>query len=318
VLRFVTTRVLRATFAIWIAVTITFFLLRLLPADPTLLVVEGDMTPEMQAALREQYGLDKPLLQQYALYLGELLRGNLGVSFRQLVPVSDILLARLPWTLLLAGSAFILTILIGIPLGVYAAVGRGKLVDKLVQVFGITANALFVPAVAIMLLVVFGANLGWFPIGQAIDPDTRGLAAYLSLLHHLALPLFSLVLVQLGPYALTLRTNVIEVLGEDYIKSARSRGLTPRRTIWRHALRNAMLPALTLMGLQLGTLVGGAVLTETVFAYPGVGRLIYESVRQLDYPMLQGAFVLLAITVVVANLITDMISMILNPRIRTS
>ncbi len=316
-LQYVLKKVLRAGITVWIAVTVTFLLLRLLPADPTLLVVEGDMTPEMQQALREQYGLDQPLHIQYLLYLGELLTGNLGVSFRQLVPVADILLARLPWTLLLAGSAFLLTVVVGIPLGVYAAVGRGKFVDKLVQFLGITSNALFVPSVAILLLVVFASTLQWFPIGGAIDPDTRGVAAYASLFQHLALPLFSLVLVQVGPYALTLRTNMLEVLGEDYIKSARSRGLTPRRTVWRHALRNAILPAITLMGLQLGTLVGGAVLTETIFAYPGVGRLIYESVQQLDYPMLQGAFVLLAITVVMANLLTDLVAMFLNPRIRT-
>ncbi|SDD33769.1 ABC transporter permease [Auraticoccus monumenti] len=314
---YVLKKVLRALVTVWIAVTITFFLLRLLPADPTLLVVEGDMTPEMQQALREQYGLDKPLGVQYLLYLGQLVTGNLGVSFRQLAPVGDILLTRLPWTLLLAGSAFVLTVLVGIPLGVYAAVGRGKLVDRLVQLLGITSNALFVPSIAILALVVFGSMLQLFPIGGAIDPDTRGLAAYLSLAHHLALPLLSLVVVQVGPYALTLRTNMLEVLGEDYIKSARSRGLTPRRTVWRHALRNAILPALTLMGLQLGTLIGGAVLTETIFAYPGVGRLIYESVQQLDYPMLQGAFVLLALTVVLANLATDLIAMLLNPRIRT-
>ncbi len=314
---YVSKKVLRAVLTIWIAVTITFFLLRLLPADPTLLVVEGDMTPEMQAALRERYGLDKPLHVQYGLYLSQLLTGNLGISFRQLAPVTDILLSRLPWTLLLAGSAFVITVLVGIPLGVYAAVHRGKAIDKVVQFLGTTSNAIFVPSLAILLLVVFAANLGLFPIGGAIDSSTRGLAAYGSLFHHLALPLISLMLVQIGPYALTLRTNMLEVLGEDYIKSARSRGLPPRRIVWRHALRNAILPALTLMGLQLGTLVGGAVLTETIFAYPGVGRLIFESVQQLDYPVLQGAFVMLAITVVAANLITDMVAMVLNPRIRT-
>jgi ABC-type dipeptide/oligopeptide/nickel transport system permease component len=314
---YISKKTVRAVLTVWIAVSITFFLLRLLPADPTLLVVEGDMTEEMQQRLREQYGLDKPLLVQYVLYLGQLLTGNLGVSFRQLTPVADVLMERLPWTLLLAGSAFVITILIGIPLGVYAAVGRGKFIDKLVQFLGVTSNALFVPSIAILLLVVGASVLNLFPIGGAIDPDTRGLAAYLSLFHHLALPLLSLVLVQIGPYALTLRTNMLEVLGEDYIKSARSRGLTPRRTVWRHALRNALLPALTLMGLQLGALIGGAVLTETIFAYPGVGRLIYEAVQQLDYPMLQGAFVLLAVTVVLANLLTDMVALILNPRIRS-
>ncbi|MER5623580.1 ABC transporter permease [Streptosporangium sp. NPDC002544] len=313
---FIARRAMRAILTIWIAVTVTFFLLRLLPGDPTLLVVEGDMTPEMQQALREQYGLDKPMLTQYWLYLTELLQGNLGTSFRQLQPVTDIIVSRLPWTALLAGSAFVLTIVLGIPLGVYAAAHRGKRVDRIVQMFGITGHALFVPSIGILLLVVAGSWLGWFPIGGAIDPDTRGVDAYVSLFHHLALPLLSLVVVQLGPYALTLRTNMLEVLGEDYIKSARGRGLSPQRTLWRHALRNAFLPALTLMGLQLGTLVGGAVLTETVFAYPGVGRLIYEAVGQLDYPLLQGAFIMLAITVVVANLITDVVSMLLNPRIR--
>ncbi|GAA3775435.1 ABC transporter permease [Plantactinospora mayteni] len=314
--RFVLNRVLKAVLTVWIAITATFFLLRLLPGDPTTLMVEGDMTPEMRAALLETYGLDRPLLEQYVSYLRELLHGNFGISFRQIQPVADILLDRLPWTLLLAGVAFLLTIAVGIPIGVSAAAHRGRWPDRLLQGFGIAGHALFVPSVAMLLLVWLGARLGWFPIGGAIDPDTRGLAAYLSLAHHLVLPVASLVLVQLGPYALTLRTNLIEVLGEDYIRAARARGLSARRRLWKHGLRNAILPALTLMGLQLGTLVGGAVLTETVFAYPGVGRLIYEAVGQRDYPVLQGAFIMLAITVVVANALTDLLYAVLNPRIR--
>ncbi|MEO3924837.1 ABC transporter permease [Plantactinospora sp. CA-294935] len=314
--RFVLNRALKAVLTVWIAITATFFLLRLLPGDPTTLMVEGDMTPEMRAALLETYGLDRPLLEQYVSYLRELLHGNFGISFRQIQPVTDILLDRLPWTLLLAGVAFLLTIAIGIPIGVSAAAHRGRWPDKLLQGFGIAGHALFVPSVAMLLLVWLGARLGWFPIGGAIDPDTRGVAAYLSLAHHLVLPVASLVLVQLGPYALTLRTNLIDVLGEDYIRAARARGLSSRRRLWKHGLRNAILPALTLMGLQLGTLVGGAVLTETVFAYPGVGRLIYEAVGQRDYPVLQGAFIMLAITVVVANALTDLLYAVLNPRIR--
>ncbi|AVT29326.1 ABC transporter permease [Plantactinospora sp. BC1] len=314
--RFMLNRALKAVLTVWIAITATFFLLRLLPGDPTTLMVEGDMTPEMRAALLETYGLDRPLLEQYVSYLRELLHGNFGISFRQIQPVTDILLDRLPWTLLLAGVAFLLTIAVGIPIGVSAAAHRGRWPDKLLQGFGIAGHALFVPSVAMLLLVWLGARLGWFPIGGAIDPDTRGLAAYLSLAHHLVLPVASLVLVQLGPYALTLRTNLIDVLGEDYIRAARARGLSGRRRLWKHGLRNAILPALTLMGLQLGTLVGGAVLTETVFAYPGVGRLIFEAVGQRDYPVLQGAFIMLAITVVVANALTDLLYAVLNPRIR--
>ncbi|MFI6824013.1 ABC transporter permease [Micromonospora sp. NPDC050187] len=314
--RFVLSRALKAVLTVWIAITSTFFLLRLLPGDPTTLMVEGDMTPEMQAALLKTYGLDRPLWEQYVSYLREMLQGNLGISFRQIQPVTDIIVDRLPWTLLLAGSAFVITIAVGIPIGVWAAVHRGRWLDRMLQALGIGGHALFVPSVAMLLLVFLGAQLGWFPIGGAIDPDTRGTAAYLSLLHHLVLPVLSLVLVQLGPYALTLRTNMIEVLGEDYIRAAQARGLSATRRVWKHGLRNAILPALTLMGLQLGTLVGGAVLTETVFAYPGVGRLIYEAVGQQDYPVLQGAFIMLAVTVVFANALTDMLYAVLNPRIR--
>ncbi|WP_434740835.1 ABC transporter permease [Micromonospora sp. SH-82] len=314
--RFVLSRAVKAVLTVWIAITATFFLLRLLPGDPTTLMVEGDMTPEMQEALLRTYGLDRPLWEQYVSYLRELTQGNFGISFRQIQPVTDILVDRLPWTLMLAGTAFLVTIAIGIPIGVYAAVHRGRWPDKVLQAAGIGGHALFVPSVAMLLLVYLGAQLGWFPIGGAIDPDTRGFAAYLSLAHHLVLPVASLVLVQLGPYALTLRTNMIEVLGEDYIRAARARGLSTRRRVWKHGLRNAILPALTLMGLQLGTLVGGAVLTETVFAYPGVGRLIFEAVGQRDYPVLQGAFIMLAVTVVVANTLTDLLYAVLNPRIR--
>ncbi|GGL94776.1 MULTISPECIES: ABC transporter permease [Micromonospora] len=314
--RFVLSRAVKAVLTVWIAITATFFLLRLLPGDPTTLMVEGDMTPEMQEALLRTYGLDRPLWEQYVSYLRELTQGNFGISFRQIQPVTDILVERLPWTLLLAGTAFLVTIAVGIPIGVYAAVHRGRWPDKILQAAGIGGHALFVPSVAMLLLVYLGAQAGWFPIGGAIDPDTRGLGAYLSLAHHLVLPVASLVLVQLGPYALTLRTNMIEVLGEDYIRAARARGLSTRRRVWKHGLRNAILPALTLMGLQLGTLVGGAVLTETVFAYPGVGRLIFEAVGQRDYPVLQGAFIMLAVTVVVANTLTDLLYAVLNPRIR--
>ncbi|TDB84569.1 ABC transporter permease, partial [Micromonospora fluostatini] len=238
--RFVLSRAVKAVLTVWIAITATFFLLRLLPGDPTTLMVEGDMTPEMQAALLKTYGLDRPLWEQYVSYLRELTQGNFGISFRQIQPVTDILVDRLPWTLLLAGTAFLVTIAIGIPIGVYAAVHRGRWPDKILQAAGIGGHALFVPSVAMLLLVYLGARLGWFPIGGAIDPDTRGLAAYASLAHHLVLPVASLVLVQLGPYALTLRTNMIEVLGEDYIRAARARGLSTRRRVWKHGLRNAI------------------------------------------------------------------------------
>lgn len=306
----------RAVLTIFFAVTVTFLLLRLLPGDPAQAVATPSMTAGMRADLLVQYGLDQPLLVQYGKYLWQLLQGNLGVSFAQNVPVTTVLLERLPWTLLLTGAALIVTVLLGIPLGVLAASRRGGWFDRAVQVLGVVGQSMFVPSVGILLLFVFGLKLGWFSIGGAYTDGLYGGAWYLSVLSHLVLPCLSLTLIQLGPYLLMMRSSMIDALGEDYVTLARANGLSPRKVVWRHALRNALLPTITLIGLQLGFLVGGAVLTETVFAYPGIGRGIYEAVTQLDYPVLQGAFVLLAAAVVVANMLTDFAYGLLDPRVR--
>lgn len=307
----------RALLAVWIAVTICFFLLRMLPGGPTTLMLDGVSDPVLEAELLSDYGLDQPLLTQYGLFLLQLIQGNLGASFSSQSPVTEVLLDRMPWTLLLAGSAFLLTMLIGIPLGVYAAVKRDGPPDQVLRFFGITGQAMFVPSVAVLLLSVFALNLGWFPIGGAVDSFADSSAYYSSVLQHLALPLLSLVFISIGPYALTVRTNMLQVLGADYVRSARARGLSSRAVIWNHGLRNALIPAVTLMGLQLGGLLGGAVLTETVFAYPGVGSVIYEAVGRQDFPVLQGAFIMLAVTVVFANLLTDLVCLVLDPKLRT-
>jgi peptide/nickel transport system permease protein len=272
----------------------------------------------MRAALLTQYGLDGPLWQQYLLYMVNLLQGDLGVSFTQSIPVTTVLFERLPWTLLLTAVALLLTVAIGIPLGVLAASKRGGAIDKAVQVFGVTGQSIFVPSIGVLLLFVFGLRLGWLPIGGAYDVGTYGLEWYASVAAHLVLPAVSLMLVQVGSYALTMRSTLIDALDEDYVLLAKANGVQPRRILWRHALRNALLPTTTLIGLQLGFLVGGAVLTETVFAYPGIGRGIYEAVTQLDFPVLQGAFLLLALTVVVANTLTDVVYGFLDPRVKTS
>ncbi|MFS0714244.1 ABC transporter permease [Microbacterium sp. 2P01SA-2] len=308
----------RGLFTILFAVTVTFLLLRLLPGDPALAIASPNMTDETRAALLTQYGLDQPLIVQYVLYLGQMLQGNLGTSFTQSIPVVDVLMQRLPWTLLLTMSALFLTIAVGIPLGVLAASHRNRFLDRLVQVFGVTGQSLFVPSVGIVLLFFFGLVLRVFPIGGAYDDGVYGVEWYGSVLSHLVLPVVSLTLIQLGSYVLTMRATLIDALGEDYITLARAKGVPPRSILWRHAVRNALLPATTLIGLQLGFLVGGAVLTETVFAYPGIGRGIYEAVTQLDFPVLQGAFLLLAATVVVANLLTDTAYGFLDPRVKTA
>ncbi|MEV4626922.1 ABC transporter permease [Micromonospora sp. NPDC049523] len=318
VVRFAVRRLGRGVLTLWFAATVTFLLLRLLPGDPALAVASPNMTPEARQILLHQYGLDQPLLAQYGKYLWQLLHGNLGISFTQQISVTDVLLERLPWTLLLTISSLVVTVAVGIPLGVLAATRPRGLLDRLVQVGGVTGQSLFVPSVGIFLLFVFGLQLHWLPIGGAYSPGIYGAAWYGDVALHLVLPCFSLVLVQLGSYVLTLRSTLIESLGEDYCVLARAKGLPNRKVVWKHGLRNALLPTTTLVGLQLGFLVGGAVLTETVFAYPGIGRGIYEAVTQLDFPVLQGAFVLLAATVVVANVLTDLAYGLLDPRVRTA
>jgi peptide/nickel transport system permease protein len=303
---------------VWFAVTVTFLLLRLLPGDPALAVASPNMTPAIRAQLLHDYGLDRPLIVQYGKYLWELLHGNLGISFAQNEAVTTVLGGQLPWTLLLMGSSLVVTLVLGVPLGVAAARRPGGIVDRGAQVFSVAAGSLFVPSAGILLLFVFGLKLHWLPIGGAYEEGTYGLSWYLSVIRHLILPAMSLVLVQIGSYVLTLRSTLLIALNDEYADLARAKGATERSVVWRHALRNALLPITTLIGLQLGFLVGGAVLTETIYAYPGVARGIYTAVTQEDYPLLQGAFVVLAISVVVANLLTDLAYGLLDPRVRVA
>ncbi len=315
---FVLKRVGRGLLTIWFAVTVSFLLLRLLPGDPALAVANPNMTRETRAALLTQYGLEESLPVQYVKYLWQLLQGNLGISFHQNTEVTTVLVERLPWTLLLAGSSLLVTVAVGIPLGVLAASRRGGLWDRLVQVVAVTGQSLFVPSLGILLLYVLGLQLNWFPIGGAYTDGTYGGEWYLSVISHLVLPCLSLVFAQLGAYVLTMRSSLIDALGEDYVVLANANGLPARRVLWKHALRNALLPTTTLVGLQLGFVVGGAVLIETVYAYPGIGRGIYEAVTQLDFPVLQGAFLLLAVTVVAVNMVTDIAYGFLDPRVKAA
>ena len=317
---FVLRRVGRGVLTVWFAVTVTFLLLRLLPGDPALAVASTNMTEETRAALLTQYGLDQPLPTQYVLYLGQLLQGNLGTSFTQSVPVLDVLADRIPWTLLLTATALFLTVALGIPLGVMAAAHTGGVRrpprpgDRGHRAVPLRPERRHPPAVRVRPAARLAADRWGVQPGRLRRRLVRLRPQHLILL----LPALSLTLIQLGSYVLTMRATVVEALDEDYVVLARANGLSRERILWKHALRNALLPATTLIGLQLGFLVGGAVLTETVFAYPGVGRGIYEAVTQLDFPVLQGAFLLLAATVVVANMVTDIAYGFLDPRVKAS
>lgn len=315
--QFIFFRTGRAIITIFIAITITFLILRVMPGDPTTMMVDPRMGEEAKEQLLKDFGLDKPLLIQYFLFLKQLfLHFDLGMSFVNRSPVLDVILARLPWTLVLMVASIIITSLIGIPLGVIAAYKKGSIVDQLINVFSILGIAIFTPWLGIILLYLLGFKIPLFPIGGASTPGLEGWAYILDVTHHLVLPLATLTIIHLANYVLFMRANMVDILGEDYIRTARAKGLKEKRVLWIHAVRNALISTVTMVGLQVGTIVGGAILTETVFAYPGIGRLIYEAVKEHDYPVLQGTFLILAITVVVVNILTDILYTYLDPKIK--
>ncbi|MEW5865851.1 MAG: ABC transporter permease [Bacillota bacterium] len=314
--RYMIRRLLRGALTMLVSVTLTFVILRLMPGDPAEVLVDPRMTAEVRAQLLADFGLDKPLWQQYVIYMANLLRGNMGISFKTLLPVTQVISTRIWWTILLMGISFLVTLIVGIPLGVIAAIRRDSAADRVITGISIFGNAVFVPWLAISLLYIFGYLIPVFPIGGAVEIGVTGWERVKSIAFHLVLPVSSLLIINLARYVLFLRTCMVEVMHEDYIRTARAKGVNSRAIIYKHALRNAFLPTLTMMGLQLGYMVGGAVLTETVYAYPGVGRLIYESVKHHDYPVLQGTFIVLALAVIVANILTDLLYSLLDPRVR--
>ncbi len=314
--RYIAERVLKGVATLLITITLTFLIVRLLPSDPALMMLGEMFTAEQRDALIAQFGLDKPLLQQYFIYLGNLVRGDLGMSFFQRRPVMTVIREKLPWTLLLMITTQILTMVVGIPLGIYSGYKRGSLFDQVVNAVAIFGVSVFVPWLGFTLLYFFGYRMPIFPIGGAYKIGTSGFAHFVSIGRHLVLPVTTLMVIYLANYVLYTRGSVIDVMEEDYIKTARSKGMKERRVLWKHAAKNAMIPTVTMAGMMLGQMVGGAVLTETIYAYPGVGRMIYQAVGQQDYPVLQGAFIILALSVIVMNIVTDIAIVYLDPRIK--
>jgi peptide/nickel transport system permease protein len=294
-----------------------------MPGNPLELIAGegvGLLTPEQRAAVAASVGLDQPLPAQYLRYLGNTLRGDLGYSFQQHQPIAALLADRLPWTLLLTGTGLLLSTLVGAGAGALAAWRRGGRGDLGLVTLFITLESLptfWVGMVLIALLAVrwplfpaFGAQTPWLMLSdwqRALD-----------ILHHLALPLATLTIVSIPGFFLVTRAAMLAVLGEDYIVVARAKGLRERRVLLGHALRNALLPVVTAFTLSLAFAFGGATVVETVFSYPGVGRLIYEAVLRRDYPVLQAAFLMITVLVVAANLATDLLYPLLDPRIRSA
>jgi peptide/nickel transport system permease protein len=315
-LQYIALRTLKGALTFLAAITVTFLIVRLMPGDPTTAFISDSMSPQDVAALNTLLGLDKSLLEQYWLFLRNLAHLELGQSFFLKEPVGDIILPRLGWTLLLVGTSLAITLLIGIPLGVYTARHKGKWVDQTVSTLIVLGISIFIPLIAFVLVYVFSLELDLTPVGGAVTPDAEEDERVLDIVHHMILPTVTLVIVNLAQIVLYTRGSMLDVLKEDYIRTARAKGVGDRAVIWGHALRNAMIPTVTVTGLMLGKMVAGAVLTETVFSWPGVGSMIYEAVQKQDFPLLQGAFIVLAFSVIVMTLVTDLVVAWLDPRIQ--
>lgn len=308
---------------LWVVLTLNFFLPRLLPGDPLAALLDPESSDyvfnaEVRAALEAYYGLDRPLLAQYAAYLGGAVTGDLGHSIRLNRPVGELLAAHLPWTLLLTGTALGLASLLGLLGGAEAAWKRGSATDRLLTAASVVAGNAPVYFVGLMLLILFGAELGWLPLAGGRTPFAsynNPLAAAADVGRHLVLPALTLTLALLGVQFLLVRYSVAGILGEDFMLVARAKGLRTARLKWGHALRNALLPFVAHLAAHAGLAITGAVFIETLFQYPGMGRLIFEAVGARDYPLIQGVFLVVAVMVLTANLLADWLNTRLDPRL---
>jgi peptide/nickel transport system permease protein len=319
--RFIAGRLLQGALVVLGVVTIVFVLLHAAPGDPLTVLSEApQISPEALARVRQTHGLDRPLAEQYVRYLGRLVRGDLGVSLTQHRPVAEALAGAIPSTLLLAVAALLVDFGLGITVGVAQGRRGGSRMHHVLSAVTVTLYATPVFVLGLLLLGVFGEALRWFPLGGSIDPVRH---AALSLpgrvadrLHHLVLPALSLGLVAAAYTARHQRSAMLEVVHQDFIRAARARGLRDRAVLFRHALRNALSPTLTLAGLALPVLLSGSVLVETVFGWPGMGRLAADAIGRRDYPLVTAAAILAAVLVVLGNLLADLAARALDPRLR--
>jgi peptide/nickel transport system permease protein len=296
---------------------ITFLLLRLIPGDPIDVMYGAQaVSPDEEArrAMESRLGLDRPIWVQYGLWVGRTLQGDLGRSYRLEMPVSDLIRQRLPASLLLVTSSMGLAVALGIPLGVVAAVKRETLIDYVITTSAMIGMSVPAFALGIILILVFGVFLGWLPtFGYASPGDNL-----IDWLKHLVLPTITLAAALVGWIARFSRAMVLEALGDDYVRTAFAKGLRGQAVIVRHVLKNALLPVVTLVGLQASFLVGGTVVVEVVFAWPGLGTLLTDAILGRDYPVVQAVILWVALIVIIINLIVDVIYAFLNPTVRVS
>ena len=315
-MRFLARRLAHGAAVIIIAASLSFFLIRLAPGDPFSSSFDDPTVDSAVVAARKRaFGLDRPVHEQYVRFLGQLAVGNLGWSIKSGRPAANVLIGALPRTLALMGTALALSFGIGVVVGAWQAAHAGSRSDRAIGTLTLIVASLPEMWFAVVLVIVFANRLGWFPAGGMTElgmPDT-----WLSRLHHLALPVLTLTLVGVASMARYQRAAVLEILPRDFLRTARAKGLTERRVLWQHALRNALVPTIVLAGLSLPTLVGGAVLVERIFSWPGMGNLAAVAVASRDYAVVVGAVLVGAVMVVIGGIVTDLLHAAIDPRVRT-
>ncbi len=320
--RYIASRLLQGLALVLAVVILNFVLVHAAPGDPveTIAGASGGMSPELMAQLRAQYGLDRPLPVQLGVYLGKVLQGDLGYSYFFNLPVTSMIAERVPATLLLVLSAVLLAFVVGTALGVLSSRKPNGALSQFITVLSMVGFAAPVFWVGIMLVILFASVLPILPVAgmRSADSSGGGIADVLDVLHHLVLPTVTLGLVYLAQYSRLARSSMLDVLGADFIRTARAKGLAERVVLYKHALRNALLPVVTVLGLQFGNVLAGAILVETVFNWPGLGRLAFDSVLRRDYPTILGVLLFSSIVVIVMNQLTDLCYRLIDPRIKSS
>lgn len=311
-LRYIVRRVLFMVPVALLVSFLTFMLIHLVPGDPARVLLGEEATPQTVAALQHQLGLDKPLPQQFLLWFGQALHGNLGMSIQLQQPVTQALLQRLPVTLELGLVSLIYSLLLAVPLGVYSATHRHSWLDWLVNISALLGTAIPNFVLALVLILIFAVSLRFFPPGGykpfINDPATN--------IRDLILPMIALGTGAVAVNLRQIRASMVEVLEQDYVRTARAKGLPERRVNYIHALRNSLIPLLTIVGLQIGSILGGAFVIEEIFLWPGVGKLAVDSIFAKDYPVVQGVVLLVAFSYMLVNLLVDISYVFLDPRIR--
>ncbi len=313
-------KIFQSLITVLFVLIINYFLFRIIPGDPMQMIMRNPKaSPESVEHIRALFGLDKPWYTQFGIYIGQLFRGDMGLSFTFKKPVVEVISTRILPTLLLVGIAEIIAIIVGTFIGIISAWKRGKKIDVISLSFSLITYSMPTFWLGIVLVVIFSVQLRIFPTTGMVTPGASFYSAFDKILNigwHSVLPVLTFSLVMIGEYTMIMRNTLMEVLTEDYITTARAKGFREKYVIMKHAVPNALLPMTTIIAINLGLVIGGAIQVETIFSWPGLGRLMYEALINRDYPLLQGIFMLVSVAVIGANLIADILYGYLDPRVK--